>query len=226
MKTRLIIALSAALLLSGTALTLLSSDRSLTLAELQDRIEDLDLIFQESRSAQAPAIQEATGSAWTHMGLVVWQNDRPGVLEAGARGVAWTDLESFVNAGKGRRVAILRLRDQARLLTPETRKTIGRSLQEHVGKRYDGLFQWSEDRIYCSQLVWLAFQDADIELGNVQPIGELNLDGPAAQRLLKERYRYSVSEAAQAGLLDEKIITPVSLYEDPNLTTVFEGKVK
>jgi hypothetical protein len=45
-------------------------------------VRDGDLIFQTSRSSQSVAIQRATGSAFSHMGLVFFQDGKPYVFEA------------------------------------------------------------------------------------------------------------------------------------------------
>ena len=36
-----------------------------------------DIVFQISKSEQSPLIQYATGSPWSHCGIIVFRNDRP-----------------------------------------------------------------------------------------------------------------------------------------------------
>ncbi|HEX9603745.1 MAG TPA: peptidase, partial [Myxococcales bacterium] len=46
------------------------------------RVREGDLVFHRSRSAQSQAVALATGSAYTHMGVVLVSNGRLVVLEA------------------------------------------------------------------------------------------------------------------------------------------------
>ena len=46
------------------------------------RLQDGDLVFQESRSTQSAAIIAATHSHWTHMGIVLIDDGKAVVLEA------------------------------------------------------------------------------------------------------------------------------------------------
>jgi len=68
-----------------------------------------DIVFQTSRSAQSQAIQLATHSPFSHMGLVVIRNGRPMVLEAIAH-VQLTPLEEWTARGENGRYVVKRLR--------------------------------------------------------------------------------------------------------------------
>jgi hypothetical protein len=65
------------------------------------QLSDGDLIFQTSRSSQSAAVQHATGSIWSHMGMIVLRNGQPYVLEASAT-VRYTPLAQWVVYGVGR----------------------------------------------------------------------------------------------------------------------------
>jgi hypothetical protein len=45
-------------------------------------VHDGDIVFQTSRSTQSAAIQKATHSQYSHMGLVLYRNGQPYVVEA------------------------------------------------------------------------------------------------------------------------------------------------
>ena len=86
--------------------------------------------------------------------------------------------------------------------------------RRYLGKRYDTLFQWDDQKIYCSELVFDMYDKAfGIRLGQVQTVGELNLSPDSVQRLIRKRLGQKLK-------LDEKIITPVSIYNDQRLITV------
>jgi hypothetical protein len=77
-------------------------------------------------------------------------------------------------------------------------------------------FEWSDDRIYCSELVWKIYQRAlGVELGALQKIKEFNLKDPAVQQKMKERYGAHVP-------LEEPAISPVSMFGSSRLVTVLE----
>lgn len=67
-----------------------------------------DLIFQESLSPQASAIRVATGSRYTHMGIVRQRKDGLHVIEA-ARMVSETSLEEFTARGAQQDYAVYRV---------------------------------------------------------------------------------------------------------------------
>ena len=86
----------------------------------------------------------------------------------------------------------------------------------YKGKRYDALFQWDDRRIYCSELVYDIYKKAvGISLGKVQRVKDLNLKPKSVQKLIKARLGKRLN-------LNEKIITPVSIFNDPRLETVIE----
>ena len=62
-----------------------------------------DLVFQESRSAQADAVKAATGSPITHMGIVTLVGGQPHVYEANGP-VGRTSLQSWKRRGVGQRL--------------------------------------------------------------------------------------------------------------------------
>ena len=87
-------------------------------------------MFHRSRSAQSQAVALATGSAYTHMGVVLVFDGRPVVLEA-VQPVKLTPLPVWIARGEKGRVVVKRLRDAERVLTPAV--TL-RSEERRVGK--------------------------------------------------------------------------------------------
>ena len=74
------------------------------------------LIFQISRSTQSQAIQQATGSVYSHMGLVLFRAGKPMVLEA-SHTVRFTPLADWIAQGERRHYVLKRLADAERVLT-------------------------------------------------------------------------------------------------------------
>ncbi|WMD20924.1 YiiX family permuted papain-like enzyme [Achromobacter seleniivolatilans] len=173
-----------------------------------------DLVFQQSRSAQSLAIQQATHSPYSHMGMIVTRQGRPYVLEAAAR-VSYTPLDQWVAQGEGGQYVAKRLRD-ASMLTPEVREQLAAAGASYVGKPYDLVFAWSDDKIYCSELVWKIYQRTlGIQIGELAPLKRFDLSSPAVQAKMQERYGKNIP-------WDEPIISPAAMYESDLLATVDE----
>jgi hypothetical protein len=172
-----------------------------------------DLIFQTSRSPQSIAIQNATGSAYSHMGLILLRDGQPYVLEASTT-VRYTPLARWVMAGAGHHFVVKRLLDADQILTSTAMEQIGRSGAAFVGRQYDLTFEWSDDRIYCSELVWKIYDRAlGIQIGGLQHIKDFNLGDPVVASLMKQRYGAAVP-------LEETIISPIAMFNSPLLTVV------
>ena len=172
-----------------------------------------DLIFHESRSAQSKAVQAATGSKFSHMGMIVQRSGKPFVLEA-AGTVTFTPLAQWIARGEGGRYTVKRLRDRAKVLTPEALVKAAALIKQLAGKPYDLTFEWSDDRIYCSELVWKIYDKAaGVQIGALQKLREFRLDAPEVQPMLKQRYGDRVP-------LDEPVISPVAMFNSPLLEAV------
>src|SRR5262249_29023973 len=77
-----------------------------------------DIIFQVSRSSQSLAIQLATKSPYSHMGLIQKDGSHYFVYEA-VQPVKRTPLEDWIRRGEGGHYVVKRLKEADRLLTPE-----------------------------------------------------------------------------------------------------------
>jgi hypothetical protein len=80
-------------------------------------LKDGDIIFHTSRSAQSIAVQRATGSRYSHMGIVLLRGGKPYVFEAVST-VRYTPLAQWTARGNGGHYVVKRLRNADTLLTP------------------------------------------------------------------------------------------------------------
>jgi hypothetical protein len=177
---------------------------------LATTLRDGDIIFHTSRSAQSAAIQRATHSRYSHVGLILFRDGKPYVLEAIAT-VRYTPLESWIARGDGGHYVVKRLKSA--LTRPQASK-LRSSAEKYVNRPYDLYFEWSDARIYCSELVWKAYYDAlGIELGLRQKLREFDLSDPAVKTKMHERYGNRVP-------LDEPVISPAAQFESPLLENV------
>jgi uncharacterized protein YycO len=173
-------------------------------------LRDGDIIFHTSRSAQSVAIQRATHSPYSHVGLVLYRDGKPFVFEAIAT-VRYTPLANWIARGDGGRYVVKRLK---RELTPDQVRKLRASAEKYTGKPYDLYFEWSDARIYCSELVWKAYRDAlGIEVGARQKLREFDLTDAAVQAKMRERYGSRVP-------LDEPVISPGAQFASKLLETV------
>ena len=173
-------------------------------------LRDGDLIFHASRSAQSLAIQRATGSRYSHMGVILHRDGRPYVYEAIGPPVH-TPLARWIARGDGGHYVVKRLRTP---LSPQQEARLRAQAGAFSGRAYDLTFEWSDRRMYCSELVWKMYDRAlGLKIGRLQRLRDFRLDDPAVRAKLRERYGARLP-------LDEPVISPVAMYDSPLLSTV------
>lgn len=196
-----------------------ASEPEISLAALLPQLADGDLIFQESRSRQSEAVQAATGSRYSHMALIFGTHTtKPYVIEA-VSPVRRTPLHTFIARGNEHHFVVMRLRDGSRLAGAGSRLLL-KSAQAFLGRNYDGTFDWSDERIYCSELVWKAYERAlGVRIGEPQTFADLDLTGNKARALVRQRLGRMPDPHAL-------IITPVRMLQAANLRPIFTGTLQ
>lgn len=169
-----------------------------------------DLLFQTSRSTQSAAVQAATHSRWSHMGLLFRKHGRWVVLEA-VQPVKYTALEAWIRRGAGGHVEARRLKAGVKVLSPRDVEVLRREGERYLGRPYDLTFEWDDRRIYCSELVWKAYDRAlGLKLGRLQTLSDFDLSAPAVRRKMAERYPKGVPRGMS-------VISPQAMYDAPEL---------
>ena len=146
-----------------------------------------DILFQESHSKQSPFIQHATGSKWTHCGIVVYKNNQPYVLEA-SNVVKLIPLGKWLDRGDYK---------QRRVLSncPKIK------YKKYLGKPYDTSFRLDNDKYYCSELVYDIYKN---QLGiefKLRRVKDYNING--LESILKNRNIH----------LNQEVIAPSDLLK-------------
>jgi hypothetical protein len=178
--------------------------------------ENGDIIFHTSTSNQSKAVQAATRSPYSHMGIVYVNGGKPFVYEA-AGTVKLTALSEWIRRGKNQEYVVKRLKNAGRLLTGDALKKMKSAGKIYEGKPYDLYFEWNDERIYCSELVWKIYKNAlGLEIGNLESLKDFDLSSPEVIRKLKERYGEHIP-------LNETVISPVSMFNSALLKTVFRN---
>jgi hypothetical protein len=179
-------------------------------------VREGDLVFHTSRSSQSQAIQRATGSKYSHMGIVLLRDGKPFVFEA-VQTVRYTPLEKWLARGEGGHYIVKRLKSAKETLTAENVGELRAAAAPFAGKPYDLTFEWSDSRIYCSELVWKMYQRAlGIEIGSLEKLRSFHLDDPLVRAKMRERYGAKVP-------LDEPVIAPSAMFDSNLLETVAEN---
>jgi len=180
---------------------------------LAEQIRDGDIIFQTSRSEQSIAIQKATRSQYSHMGIVFLRNGSPHVYEA-IKTVQYTPFRKWADRGEGGRYVVKRLREADRILTSQAVKRLRQAGTKFQGKPYDSSFEWSDKRIYCSELVWKIYdRGLGIRVGKLQKVRDLDLSDPIVKTKMREHYGNEVP-------MDETVISPGEMFSSDMLVTV------
>ncbi|HVD98604.1 MAG TPA: YiiX family permuted papain-like enzyme [Cytophagaceae bacterium] len=177
------------------------------------KLKDGDIIFQSSEFGQGKAIQLATHSKYTHCGIVFKENNTYMVYEA-VQPVKKTPIDKWIlNSSDDHRYFVKRLKD-TEILTPTVIAKMKDRYKQFEGKNYDLYFGWSDERIYCSELVWKIYQNATgLEIGALQKLKDFDLSNPIVQLKLRERYGDKIP-------YEEKVISPSAIYASELLVTV------
>lgn len=180
---------------------------------ITDTIQNGDIIFQISRSNQSKAIQLATKSKYSHIGIVYINDEKPYVYEA-IQPVTLTPLNEWIKRGEDGHYVVKRLKNSDEILTKSSLSKMKRIGGRFKGKNYDIYFDWSDDSIYCSELVWKIYKEAlDIEIGKIEKLSDFDLSNKLVKKKLKERYGNNIP-------LNEKVISPASMFNSTKLIEV------
>ncbi len=172
--------------------------------------QDGDIVFHESTSRQSPIIKLAQHSKWTHCGIVFHIGDKAYVYEA-VDPVRYTPLKDWVARGKDGVYCAKRLKSPLSASSIEKMKTVG---AKYKGKHYDTLFQWSDNRMYCSELIWkIYFEGAGIEVCKPNHFSDYSISLPRVKKLIKERYGDKFDPS-------EQIVSPQALFKSKLLKKV------
>ena len=220
MKKKILIILGISLLLvlaTYAKHTYLSAGRLSTIYEINTsdlkKLRDGDIIFQISQSSQCIAIQRATGSKYSHCGIIYIENGNHYVYEA-VQPVKLTQLNKWIARGKNKHYVVKRLKNADKVLTPSVLHKMKTEGEKFYNKDYDLTFEWSDDKIYCSELVWKIYKrGANIEIGNLQKLKEFDLTDDLVRQKLKERYGKNIP-------MDETVISPIAVFDSNLLETV------
>lgn len=205
-KKLIFIALAIALLV-GSAFTISVNDiPAFSKSNNQDQFHVGDVVFQTSNSAQSKAIQLATDSKFSHVGMVVSHQGKLMMLEA-VQPVKLTPINEFVARGTNGNYVVKKLKPGVSAFSDEKIAELERFYTPLLGKNYDIYFNWSDKELYCSELVWKVYKEVlGIELSKPKPLKSYHLDHPLVKEQMKARYGENLP-------LNEVMVSPQDLFE-------------
>src|SRR5690606_20391369 len=116
--------------------------------------------------------------------------------------------------GQEGKYVIKRLKNADNVLTPTVLTKMKQDGDKFNRKNYDLNYEWSDDRMYCSELVWKIYQRATgIEICKLEKLSDFDLTDHAVQEIMKERYGDKIP-------MNETVISPATIFDSDLLTTV------
>ncbi|MCW1922963.1 YiiX/YebB-like N1pC/P60 family cysteine hydrolase [Luteolibacter arcticus] len=180
-------------------------------AEAPYALREGDILFQGSAGQQADAIRGATNSPYTHCGVVFQENGSLMVLEA-VQPVRVTTVAEFQKRSSPGTFHARRLKSPPDAAALEKAKAWGK---RQLGLNYDARFQWGDDKLYCSELVWKAYHEAGVKLCEPRRFQDYKLDHPAVKPVIAQRYG-----SADKLPKEEPVVAPSDLADSPLLVEV------
>lgn len=169
----------------------------------EEGIKSGDIIFQINPKGQGKAIQLATGSKFTHCGVIFIEGGDTMVYHA-VNPVKKSKFKDFITMGVESEYWIKRLN---RNLSDLEIKNMKKYAISQLGKRYDIKFRWSDNEMYCSEYVWKIYHNgAGVDVGSPKQMKEYALSNPIVQSIMKKRYGKNIP-------MDEKMIAPGDIYD-------------
>jgi uncharacterized protein YycO len=196
------------------ASTVLLSSISCSFKTKPESFKDGDIIFHTSKSQQSKMLKSATGSNLTHVGVIFYKNGLPYVIEA-VQPVKVTSLNSFINRGENAKYKVMRYETE---LTNEDKNKMISWGKKQLGKPYDIKFQWGDNTMYCSELVWKMYKNAGIELCETKKFSDFNLTNEKVRQAIKSRFK-NKNEFS----LNEVVVAPVDIYNSDKLNLIYSN---
>ena len=150
------------------------------------------------------------------MGIIYNKDGQQYVYEA-VQPVKLTRLNDWINRGVESKYAVKRLKNASEILNPASIDKLKKAGEKFLGKNYDLYFEWSNERIYCSELVWKMYNEAlGIQICKLEKMKDFDLSHPMVQEKIKERFGDNIP-------VDEIVISPVSIYNSDLLTLIYSN---
>lgn len=133
-------------------------------------IQEGDFIFQNIHGKIFRLIEGVTGNSITHCGIIVKKDGEYYVLEA-IGPVMYTPLNKWIHRGIGSQMTIVRLKEEYQNQIPK----IIQSANQYLNRPYDIQYEWDDEKIYCSELIYKSVKAATgLELAEFRRLGDMD----------------------------------------------------
>jgi hypothetical protein len=177
-----------------------------------EKLKDGDIIFIVNSSGQGKAIQLATKSKFTHVGIIFYENGKPMVYHA-VQPVSVSSLAEFKDMSADGKYEVRRLKDRE-VLTKENVASMLTKAKSQVGMNYDIFFAWDDEEMYCSEYVWKLYNKfTKLEIGKLRPLKDFDLSSPKVKEIMGRRYGEKIP-------YDENMISPGDMFDSELLESV------
>jgi uncharacterized protein YycO len=167
-------------------------------------LKDGDILFQDTGGDLGEAIKIATKSKYSHCGMVIKEGKEIQVFEA-IGPVQYTPINEWVKHGANNSFKAYRLK-KAEVISGLQIKSWKLKAIDYIGKAYDHVFGWSDDKIYCSELVWKMYKNIGIEISKPKQLKDFDLSHKLVKQQLQMRYGKNIP-------YEEKVVSPQDLLE-------------
>jgi hypothetical protein len=155
------------------------------------------------------AIEGITESHYSHVGVLHRRGGAWTVIEATGGGVIYTPFERWKSVSRDGRWAAFRVQAAHRKHVP----TFLANLHPHAGKPYDFKYELGQEKLYCSELVFHAWEKTTGQkMGKLTALGDLNW-----KPFLATIEKYNGGPMPP----DRKIISPIELSKATQLKRVY-----
>ncbi len=174
-------------------------------------VQNGDFIFQHLPGVLTEMIADLTHSRYSHCGIIVKKSEGFVVLQA-IGPVKETPLNQWISYGVGRKFTIVRLKKQYQKDIP----AIIREAYKFINRPYDIQYQWDNQKIYCSELIYKAvFNAVGLRLADFVRLGDMKW----------QHYEKMIRQITGGEIpLERAMITPESLVVSDKVELVYESK--
>lgn len=191
-------------------------------------LQNGDIVFQTTWNDQTLAIALASHSSYIHTGIVADNGGGKYTVIEVAQQVTETPLKTWVQRGVLKRFSIYRYKN----IAPQQAGRIVATARHSLGTPYDYYFSAGKEALYCSEMVYMAYNESGVEMNGMEKIGDLSINNRFAKSLIQERWKEYPAcknqkkmdfDTCYERILAGTIITPRSIANDAHLVKIFSN---
>lgn len=177
----------------------------------QPKLKTGDILFISNPGGQGKAIQLATKSKYTHVGIVFIEYGKTYVYHA-VEPVMKSTLDEFLDYSPDGKFVAKRMKGN--VLNDTSNEQMRKMAASLLGKHYDIYFNWKDDEWYCSEFVWKLYDRVyKKEVGKLRPLKDFDLSSPIVKTIMEKRYGKNIP-------YEEKMISPQDMFDSEMLEEV------